>query len=53
MSWQLGAGRQRRRLIEDGSAIDGLTRYRKQGDRRHTFSPCFSGRNVGRLTAGL
>jgi len=40
-------------LIEDGSRIDGLTSYGKQGDRRHTFGPYFSSRNVGRLTAGL
>lgn len=40
-------------LIEEGTAIDGLTSYGKIGDRRHTFSPYFSKRNVGRLTAGL
>jgi V8-like Glu-specific endopeptidase len=40
-------------LIEEGTAIDGLTSYGKRGDRRHTFSPYFSKRNVGRLTAGL
>ncbi|HEY7457076.1 MAG TPA: hypothetical protein VH703_07355 [Solirubrobacterales bacterium] len=40
-------------LIEDGGAINGLTSYGKQGDRRHTFSPYFSSRNVGRLAAGL
>jgi V8-like Glu-specific endopeptidase len=40
-------------LIEDGTEIDGLTSYGKNGDRKHTFSPYFSTRNVGRLTAGL
>jgi V8-like Glu-specific endopeptidase len=40
-------------LIDEGTAIDGLTSYGKQGDRKHTFSPYFSKRNVGRLTAGL
>lgn len=42
-------------LIEDesGTLINGLTSYGKQGDRRHTFSPYFSRRNVGHLTAGL
>jgi V8-like Glu-specific endopeptidase len=40
-------------LIEGGTMIDGLTSYGKGGDRRHTFGPYFSARNVGRLTAGL
>lgn len=40
-------------LIENGTMIDGLTSYGKRGDRRHTFGPYFSARNVGRLTAGL
>lgn len=40
-------------LIDEGTQIDGLTSYGKPGDRRHTFGPYFSGRNVGRLTAGL
>jgi len=40
-------------LIDEGATIDGLTSYGKQGDSRHTFSPYFSSRNVGRLTAGL
>jgi V8-like Glu-specific endopeptidase len=40
-------------LIDEGTAIDGLTSYGKQGDKRHTFGPYFSSRNVGRLTAGL
>jgi hypothetical protein len=40
-------------LIEGGTAIDGLTSYGKLGDRRHTFSPYFSSRNVGRLVAGF
>jgi V8-like Glu-specific endopeptidase len=40
-------------LIEEGTMIDGLTSYGKRKDRVHTFSPYFSSRNVGRLTAGL
>jgi hypothetical protein len=40
-------------LIEGGTMIDGLTSYGKEADRVHTFSPYFSRRNVGRLTAGL
>ena len=40
-------------LIEEGTRIDGLTSYGKQDDKRHTFGPYFSARNVGRLTAGL
>jgi V8-like Glu-specific endopeptidase len=40
-------------LIEDGTTIDGLTSYGKPGDRRHTFGPYFSKRNVGNLTVGL
>jgi len=40
-------------LIDEGTMIDGLTSYGKRGDRQHTFSPYFSRRNVGRLTAGL
>jgi len=40
-------------LIEEGKAIDGLTSYGKRTDRRHTFGPYFSSRNVGRLVAGL
>lgn len=40
-------------LINEGTEIDGVTSYGKRGDRRHTFSPYFSKRNVGRLTAGL
>ncbi len=40
-------------LINEGTEIDGVTSYGKRGDRRHTFSPYFSRRNVGRLTAGL
>jgi V8-like Glu-specific endopeptidase len=40
-------------LIEDGTAINGLTSYGKRKDRLHTFSPYFSKRNVGRLVAGL
>lgn len=40
-------------LIDEGTMIDGVTSYGKQGDRTHTFSPYFSRRNVGQLTAGL
>lgn len=40
-------------LIEGGTAINGVTSYGKRKDRLHTFSPYFSKRNVGRLTAGL
>lgn len=40
-------------LIEEGTAINGVTSYGKRKDRLHTFSPYFSKRNVGRLTAGL
>jgi hypothetical protein len=40
-------------LTEEGTAIDGLTSYGKPGDRRHTFGPYFSRRNVGRLVAGM
>jgi V8-like Glu-specific endopeptidase len=40
-------------LIEEGTAINGVTSYGKRADRLHTFSPYFSKRNVGRLTAGL
>jgi V8-like Glu-specific endopeptidase len=40
-------------LIEDGTAIDGLTSYGKPKDRIHTFSPYFSHSNVGRLVAGM
>jgi len=40
-------------LIDEGTAIDGLTSYGKARDRRHTFSPYFSRRNVGHLVAGL
>jgi hypothetical protein len=40
-------------LTEEGTAIDGLTSYGKLGDRRHTFGPYFSRRNVGHLVAGL
>jgi V8-like Glu-specific endopeptidase len=40
-------------LIDEGTRIDGLTSYGKRGDKRHSFSPYFSARNVGRLTAGL
>ncbi len=40
-------------LIDGGTAIDGLTSYGRPRDRRHTFSPYFSRRNVGKLVAGL
>lgn len=40
-------------LIEEGTAINGVTSYGQRADRVHTFSPYFSKRNVGRLTAGL
>lgn len=40
-------------LIEEGTTINGLTSYGKETDRVHTFGPYFSGRNVGRLVAGL
>jgi hypothetical protein len=40
-------------LVEGGTEINGLTSYGKRKDRLHTFSPYFSKRNVGRLTAGL
>lgn len=40
-------------LIDEGTAIDGLTSYGHRGDRRHTFSPYFGSGNVGRLVAGL
>jgi hypothetical protein len=40
-------------LIEEGTAINGLTSYGKRRDRVHTFGPYFSSSNVGRLVAGL
>lgn len=40
-------------LINEGTMINGLTSYGKETDRRHTFGPYFSRRNVGRLIAGL
>lgn len=40
-------------LINEGTAIDGLTSYGHRGDRRHTFGPYFSSVNVGALVAGL
>jgi hypothetical protein len=39
-------------LIDEGTAINGLTSYGKRRDKVHTFSPYFSQRNVGRLVAG-
>lgn len=40
-------------LINEGTMINGLTSYGKEADRRHTFGPYFSRRNVTRLVAGL
>lgn len=40
-------------LIDEGTAIDGLTSYGKLRDFRHTFGPYFSRRNVGHLVAGM
>jgi hypothetical protein len=40
-------------LIDEGTAINGLTSYGKRRDHRHTFGPYFSQNNVGRLVAGL
>lgn len=40
-------------LIDAGTAINGLTSYGRPRDRRHTFSPYFSRRNVGKLVAGF
>ena len=40
-------------LIEGGTTIDGLTSYGKIGDKRHTFGPYFSSRNVGNLVSGF
>lgn len=40
-------------LIDQGTAINGLTSYGKRRDNVHTFGPYFSRRNVGRLVAGL
>ncbi|HEY8083295.1 MAG TPA: hypothetical protein VIE64_07035 [Solirubrobacterales bacterium] len=40
-------------LIDEGTAINGLTSYGKFRDFTHTFSPYFSQRNVGRLVAGM
>ncbi|MEX2108222.1 MAG: hypothetical protein WD827_04970 [Solirubrobacterales bacterium] len=40
-------------LINEGTAINGLTSYGKRRDRVHTFSPYFSSRTVGRLVAGM
>ena len=39
-------------LIDEGTAIDGVTSYGRPRDLRHTFSPYFSRRNVGKLVAG-
>lgn len=40
-------------LIDEGTAINGVTSYGHRGDRRHTFSPYFATGNVGKLVAGL
>jgi len=40
-------------LIDEGTAIDGLTSYGRLRDRVHTFGPYFSRRNVGHLVAGF
>jgi V8-like Glu-specific endopeptidase len=40
-------------LIEEGTAIDGLTSYGHPRDRVHTFGPYFSGKTVGHLVAGM
>jgi hypothetical protein len=40
-------------LVDEGTAIDGLTSYGKPKDRVHTFGPYFSRRNVGRLVKGM
>jgi V8-like Glu-specific endopeptidase len=40
-------------LVNDGTAINGLTSYGLRSDRVHTFGPYFSGATVGRLVAGL
>lgn len=40
-------------LIDEGTAVNGLTSYGLRGDRVHTFGPYFSGATVGRLIAGL
>ncbi|HEY1284975.1 MAG TPA: hypothetical protein VGF04_02700 [Solirubrobacterales bacterium] len=40
-------------LIDEGTAINGLTSYGKRRDTVHTYGPYFSKTNVGRLVAGL
>ncbi len=40
-------------MIEEGTIVDGLTSYGRNGDNTHTFGPYFSTENVGRLVAGL
>lgn len=40
-------------LIDEGTAINGLTSYAKPRDPKHTFGPYFSQSNVGQLVAGL
>lgn len=40
-------------LVNEGTAINGVTSYGHGGDRRHTFGPYFSSANVGALVAGL
>ena len=40
-------------LIDDGTAINGLTSYGRHSDRVHTFGPYFSSETVGKLVAGM
>lgn len=40
-------------LIDEATAINGVTSYGHRGDRRHTYSPYFDSTNVGKLVAGL
>jgi V8-like Glu-specific endopeptidase len=40
-------------LIDEGTAIDGLTSYGRNHDQVHTFGPYFSKQNVGALVAGF
>lgn len=40
-------------LIDEGTAINGLTSYGRPDDRIHTYGPYFSSRNVGHLVAGM
>jgi V8-like Glu-specific endopeptidase len=40
-------------LVDEGTAINGVTSYGHRGDSRHTFSPYFATGNVGALVKGL